>query len=96
MNSIQRIYRNRTKYPTRKLANFTSEYVAALPNLTVGRPYPILNVKKQSNASGWETLLHLGRQANRDVYVEVPDMYEDQFSSKVIEEINNNFFFSCI
>jgi hypothetical protein len=51
MNSIQRIYPNRTKPPTRQLAIFTSKYVVALPNLTVGRTYPIFHVKKQSNDS---------------------------------------------
>jgi len=39
--------------------------------------------------SGWETLLNLERQANMDVYVEVPDRDEDQFTSKVIDEKHN-------
>ena len=53
---------------TQWLANFASEYVVSLETLTIGKPYPILHVKKQSTSSGWTMLLKLGQKANKDVY----------------------------
>lgn len=78
---------------TQWLANFTSEYVVSLETLTVGKPHPTLHVKKQSTSSGWMTLLKLGQKADRDVYVILPDRSNDQFTTKVIDEINSKLIF---
>ena len=71
-----------SSFQTARTQQLASEYVVALETLTVGKPYPILHVKKQSTDSGWMTSLNLGQKANRDVYVVLPDRHNDQFSSK--------------